>query len=127
MRPVVLALLSDPNKKMKELNDALAKKLKGICRARRAAPESGERKPVAQGVGASGLARPLPAMCNVTYVDAVQEETVTSISDTVLSCRLREATTTKMRIKGQGLFVTAQLVPGRRDKPRISLSQSGSL
>jgi len=62
-------------------------------------------------------------MCEVTYLDAIQEETTTSISDAVLSSRAT-TTTAKMGIKGQGWFVTAQLLPGRLDKWRISLSQS---
>ena len=65
----------------------------------------------------------LPAMCDVTYLDAIQEETTASMSDAVLSGRTA-TTTTKMGIKGQGCFVAAQLPPGRRDKWRISLSQS---
>jgi hypothetical protein len=61
----------------------------------------------------------LPAMCGVTYLDAIQEETTASMSDAVLS-GWAATTTTKMGIKGQGSFVTAQLPPGRRDKRRIS-------
>src|SRR6266536_2109112 len=65
----------------------------------------------------------LPAMRDVTYLNAIQEETTASMSDAVLSGRTA-TTTTKMGIKGQGWFITAQLPPGRLDKWRISLSQS---